>query len=122
MRDQFRLLLKNVDMVVNIRTARLLRQKGNLRDQLTHIIGTTPYLEHHPLGCQNGSSVVDTTQEHPSRDESCLRYKQIFPSPWLTGMEYEQKYSKLLQGICELRMDHNTTTLLACDPCPLSSE
>ena len=38
-RDQFNLLLKNVDMVVNIRTARILKPGVNLRDQLSHAIG-----------------------------------------------------------------------------------
>ena len=38
-KDQFNLLLKNVDMVVNIRTARVLKPGVNLRDQLSHAIG-----------------------------------------------------------------------------------
>ena len=105
-------------MVVNIRTARLLRQKGNLRDQLSHIIGSTSTnLQNDPVGSQTSSIAERIQGQQQGADKSCLRYKQIFPSPWLTDMEYERKYSKLLQGICELRMDHITTTLLACDPC-----
>ena len=101
-RDRFKLLLKNVDMLVNIRTARLLRPDANLRDQLSHVVGLK-----RP---QNGTS---NAVAPPSTSSNRLRVHQFFGSPWAEDRSYEEKYEALLQDIFELQMDHMTTTLLS---------
>merc|ERR1711884_479472 len=120
--DRFKLLLKNVDMVVNIRTARLLRPDINLRDQLSHVIGWRERLrlvdktEDKEV---NSNAVVPMDTSGPSSscsqnstDIKRLEVFQIFPTPWASDKQEEEQYEKLLQTIFELRMDHITTTLL----------
>ena len=83
-------------MVVNIRTARLLRPDINLRDQLSHVVGWRERLR---LGhksseemAENSNAVVPMDTSGPSsssqtpckstRDIKRLEVFQIFPTPW----------------------------------------
>lgn len=124
--DRFKLLLKNVDMVVNIRTARLLRPDINLRDQLSHVVGWRERLrlghKSSEVMVENSNAVVPMDTSGPSsssqtpckstRDIKRLEVFQIFPTPWASDKHGEEQYEKLLRIIFELRMDHITTTLL----------
>ena len=95
--DQFCLLLRNIDMIVNIRTARFLRPAANLRDRLADVTGV------HSNGPSNaGSSMITSMELH-----------QLFPSTWAANGPYEQQYAKLMKSIFELHMDTQTTTLLS---------
>ena len=95
--DQFCLLLRNIDMIVNIRTARFLRPAANLRDRLADVTGV------YSDGPSNaGSSMITSMELH-----------QLFPSTWAANGPYEQQYAKLMKSIFELHMDTQTTTLLS---------
>ena len=110
-------------MVVNIRTARLLRPDINLRDQLSHVVGWREKLRlgHKTsaltmAGNSNVMTPMDTSGPSPSSSNSNeikrLEVFQIFPTPWASDKQEEEQYEKLLRIIFELRMDHITTTLL----------
>eukprot|EP00093_Oithona_nana_P008822 08822.XXX_193514_195557_1 [CDS] Oithona nana genome sequencing. len=96
--DQFRLLLRNIDMIVNIRTARFLRPAANLRDRLADVTGV------HSDGPSNAGSASMITS---------MELQQLFPSTWAANGPYEQQYAKLMKNIFELHMDTQTTTLLS---------
>lgn len=130
--DRFKLLLKNVDMVVNIRTARLLRPDINLRDQLSHVLGLQNQARRPSIADNSGTSGPGGTSlegpdlgpnalvprghspsnQNTSKDINRLEVFQIFPTPWASDKQEEEQYEKLLREIFELRMDHVTTTLL----------
>lgn len=129
--DRFKLLLKNVDMVVNIRTARLLRPDINLRDQLSHVVGLQDGSSRRPsIADKSGTSGPGGTSlegpdfgpnalvprgpsnQNTSDNMKRLEVFQIFPTPWASDKHEEEQYEKLLRTIFELRMDHVTTTLL----------
>ena len=116
-------------MVVNIRTARLLRPDINLRDQLSHVVGlrndsssrrpsivdmsgsSGGTLSLEGPACEN--AVVPVSSAQRSQNEiKRLEVFQIFPTPWASDKQEEEQYEKLLRTIFELRMDHVTTTLL----------
>lgn len=103
--DRFKLLLKNVDMVVNIRTARLLRPDANLRDQLSHVVGS---------GGNGPKSICNSGSSTSSGNGSDKRLQvfQFFGNKWATDIKHEEKYEQLLKSIFELKMDRMTTTLL----------
>lgn len=93
--DQFTLLLRNVDMIVNIRTARFLRPAANLRDRLADVTGVhNVHSSGNPLNCS-------------------MELHQLFPSTWAANGPYEQQYAQLMKSIFELHMDTQTTTLLS---------
>jgi len=128
--DRFKLLLKNVDMVVNIRTARLLRPDINLRDQLSHVVGLQDPSRRPSIANKSGTSgpggtslegpdfgpnaLVPRGPSNQNTSEGLKRLEvfQIFPTPWASDKLEEEQYEKLLRTIFELRMDHVTTTLL----------
>ena len=132
-RDQFNLLLKNVDMIVNIRTARILKPGVNLRDQLSHAIGwnnrsfdqmALSYSSSNKSNNQSASSILGkltnggaggnkSDSVTSSNGGRRLELFQMFPSPWASTCEYEQKYNSLLKSIFDLNMDHMTTSLLS---------
>ena len=95
--DQFSLLLRNIDMIVNIRTARFLRPAANLRDRLADVTGI-----HSDGPSKAGSSMITS-----------MELQQLFPSTWAANGPYEQQYAKLMKSIFELHMDTQTTTLLS---------
>ena len=93
-------------MVVNIRTARLLRPNVNLRDQLSHAVGWKNRSAHkHP-------SISEKENSSSSSSTKRLEMFSLFPTPWAADKIYEEKYEKLLKTIFELKMDHFTTTLM----------
>lgn len=119
-------------MVVNIRTARLLRPDINLRDQLSHVVGLQQDLSRRPSiadksgtsgpggtsleGPDFGPNVLvprgGSSNQNTSEGLKRLEVFQIFPTPWASDKHEEEQYEKLLRTIFELRMDHVTTTLL----------
>ena len=116
-------------MVVNIRTARLLKPDINLRDQLSHVVGwreqsrQATIVDHNTTsgqgaisgpGSENKTALVPTSGGGGSNPTDIKRLEifQIFPTPWASDKQEEEQYEKLLQTIFELRMDHVTTTLL----------
>merc|ERR1719412_1020176 len=116
-KDQFNLLLKNVDMVVNIRTARVLKPGVNLRDQLSHAIGwRSRSFDQMALSFSSSPSTSQSFNQYatalPTPTNRRLELFQMFPSPWASNEEYEKKYSNLLKNIFDLNMDHMTTSLL----------
>lgn len=112
--DRFKLLLKNVDMVVNIRTARLLRPDTNLRDQLSHVVGG---INQPKSICSDGGSTSDASSSTGggggggNRDKR-LQVFQFFGNKWATDISHEERYEQLLKSIFELKMDLMTTTLM----------
>ena len=108
--DQKNLLLTNTDMLVNIRSARMLRPGFNLQDQLSVVYGGKKH-----FGEQN-------TVQHAKRTDSSsanmpikkrLEYQQIYSSPWASGEDEEKKFFSMMNTIFELQMDHTTTALVA---------
>ena len=80
-------------MVVNIRTARLLRPDINLRDQLSHVVGWRERLRLGHISSEENSNAVvpmDTSGPSSSSQTPCKSTKdikrlevfQIFPTPW----------------------------------------
>lgn len=98
--DQRDLLLHNTDMIVNLRSARLLRPGINLQAQINHATGG-PSLE-------NTTTSMDLFQ-CPER----LEYKQIFQSPWACDEKHEAQFASLMENLFHLEMDRTTTTLMA---------
>ncbi|XP_059087540.1 nuclear receptor ROR-alpha A-like [Tigriopus californicus] len=98
--DQRNLLLHNTDMIVNLRSARLLRPGINLQAQINHATGG-PSLE-------NTSTSMDLFK-CPER----LEYKQIFQSPWACDEKHEAQFASLMENLFHLEMDRTTTTLMA---------
>ena len=112
--DRFRLLAKNVDMLVSIRTARFLRHGVNLRDQLCAAF--------FPAASSSTSAAREAIEALTSSYYNNLKFKPFFPM--LTdNLKYEEKYCDQLRSICELHMDQCTSTLLTFmalfnDSCP----
>ena len=100
--DQKNLLLSNTDMLVNIRSARMLRPGFNLQDQLSIVFGAKN-------GAADSSPKCDTSKPLKKR----LEYKQVYSSPWASGEDEEQKFYAMMSTIFELQMDHTTTALIA---------
>eukprot|EP00095_Tigriopus_kingsejongensis_P007212 snap_masked-scaffold1268_size51707-processed-gene-0.2 protein:Tk07212 transcript:snap_masked-scaffold1268_size51707-processed-gene-0.2-mRNA-1 annotation:"vitamin d3 receptor b-like" len=98
--DQRSLLLHNTDMIVNIRSARLLRPGINLQAQVNHATGG-PSLE---PAC--ASMDLFKCQER-------LEYKQIFQSPWACDPHHEAQFASLMENLFHLEMDVTTTTLMS---------
>ncbi len=94
-------------MVVNIRTARVLRPGVNLRDQISHAIGWADRGQR-----QLAQSYSNSGSGSGSNSGSRLELSQIFQSPWASDEEYETKYSAMMKTVFDLNMDHNTTSLL----------
>lgn len=105
--DRFKLLLKNVDMVVNIRTARLLRPDTNLRDQLSHVVGG---INQPKSICSDGGSTSGASSS--TGGDKRLQVFQFFGNKWATDISHEERYEQLLKSIFELKMDLMTTTLM----------
>ena len=98
--DQKNLLLSNTDMLVNIRSARMLRPGYNLLDQLSVVYG-----KNKPLLDTSKTSVVPIKKR--------LEYKQVYSSPWASGEDEEQRFYSMMNTIFELQMDQTTTALIA---------
>ena len=92
--DQRQLLLSNTDMLVNIRSARLLRPGINLTSQICHATGQT-----------SGAMELFKSPER-------LEYRQIFQSPWACDAVHEDKFADLMESLFHLEMDKTTTTLM----------
>ena len=108
--DQFNLLLRNIDMIVNIRTARFLRPTANLRDRLADVTGV------------HTSTSSSLQRSNPT---TAMDLHQLFPSTWASNGPYEQQYSQLMKSIFDLHMDTQTTTLMsmmALFSCPIYVE
>ena len=100
--DQKNLLLSNTDMLVNIRSARMLRPGFNLQDQLSIVFGAKN-------SDADSSPKCDSSKPLKKR----LEYKQVYSSPWASGEDEEQKFYAMMSTIFELQMDHTTTALIA---------
>ena len=98
--DQKNLLLSNTDMLVNIRSARMLRPGYNLLDQLSVVYG-----KNKPLIDSSKTSVMPVKKR--------LEYKQVYSSPWASGEDEEQRFYSMMNTIFELQMDQTTTALIA---------
>jgi hypothetical protein len=96
--DQKNILLANQDMIVNIKSARVLRPGVNLRDQLIHVTGKQPE-----------ASIV---AYNPAQPETRMGYRQIFSVPWACHIEHEDKYRDLMESIFHLRMDQSSASLM----------
>ncbi len=101
-KDRKTLLLNNTDMVVNIRSARLLRPGHNLQAQLVHIVGGDG-----AVSPDSSTSDVATYQKPPR-----IEYRQIYQSPWAEGAEHEEKFASLMENLFHLEMDRTTTILM----------
>lgn len=100
--DQKQMLLSNADMVVNIRSARLLRPGQNLQTQLKHIVG----------GDGATSNMITTVQPY-QQEPSKIQYRQIYQSPWACDASHEEKFSSLMESLFHLQMDRTTTILMS---------
>ena len=98
--DQKNLLLSNTDMLVNIRSARMLRPGYNLVDQLSVVYG-----KNKPVAESSKTSVMPIKKR--------LEYKQVYSSPWASGEDEEQRFFSMMNTIFELQMDQTTTALIA---------
>ena len=106
--DQKNLLLSNTDMLVNIRSARMLRPGFNLLDQLSVVFGEKKtFLNPSIAKSMNNPSSAGL----PIKKR--LDYQQIYSSPWASGEDEEQKFFSMMNTIFELQMDHTTTALIA---------
>lgn len=103
--DQKNLLLSNTDMLVNIRSARMLRPGFNLLDQLSVVYG-----EKKPFVVPTASKSFGNSGM-PIKKR--LDYQQIYSSPWASGEDEEQKFFSMMNTLLELQMDHTTTALIA---------
>ena len=99
--DQKSLLLSNTDMLVNIRSARMLRPGYNLLDQLSVVYG-----KNKPLAESSKNTSVMPIKKR-------LEYKQVYSSPWASGEDEEQRFLSMMNTIFELQMDQTTTALIA---------
>jgi hypothetical protein len=109
--DQRHLLLANTDMIINVKTARVLRPGINLQDQLVNVTGwegTDKNGYDHVAGSGTGSFALggfargDRDMVAPERR---VEYKQIYTSPWASHACHEEKYARLMEGLFDLRMD-----------------
>lgn len=112
--DQRSLLLKNTDMIVNIRSARILRPGVNLQDQLQHAVGSA--LNKDTSGVtqmlQQGGGQVAAQGSSSGQPTRRLEYKQVFQSPWACDADHEEHFANLMSSIFELKMDKTTISLL----------
>ncbi|CAB4060545.1 RARA [Lepeophtheirus salmonis] len=95
--DQKKLLLNNVDMVVNIKTARYLHPNNNITEQFEIING------------KNNSEKSCTTSPATSNN---VYYQEIFKNPWCSSFEDKTQYKALMKAIFDLEMDEITIILL----------
>ena len=113
--DQRNLLICNTDMLVNIRSARMLRPGSNLQDQISVVFG----LQNNPSGSSSGvlsrsggAGAQGSSGKAGASDTSRLNYKQVYSSPWASGEDQEEKFFALMSNIFQLRMDQTTTALI----------
>jgi len=106
--DQKNLLLSNTDMLVNIRSARMLRPGFNLLDQLSIVYGEKKAFVD-PSESKSFSNPSSAGMPIKKR----LEYQQIYSSPWASGEDEEQKFFSMMNTIFQLQMDHTTTALIA---------
>ena len=95
------LLMTNTEMLVTIRSARMLRPGSNLVDQISVI-----------LGKQKVSNNQSISRGGESSDQR-ISYRQVFSNPWCSSEEVEQRFYQLMCNIFNLRMDKCTIVLLS---------
>ena len=105
--DQKNLLLSNTDMLVNIRSARMLRPGFNLQDQLSVVYGGKRELPHPTTSMSPKDSAPKKAFQRR------LEYQQVYSSPWASGEDQEKKFFAMMNSIFELQMDQTTTALIA---------
>ena len=91
------MLMTNTEMLVTIRSARMLRPGGNLQDQIAVILGKQKG--------ETSATAVDQTKR--------IHYRQIFSNPWCSSEEVEKRFYQLMCNIFDLRMDKCTIVLLS---------
>ena len=100
--DQRNLLLSNTDMLVNIRSARMLRPGHNLHDQMSVIFGRG-----------TDSLPLESFDQGKKTVQKRLEYKQVYSSPWASGEDQERMFFSMMNNIFSLKMDQKTTALMA---------
>ena len=100
LQDQKDLLMCNTEILVNIRSARILRPEYNLIEQLSIVIGKNPV-------------PVDSSKSSAVPIKKRLEYRQLYSSPWASEQKVEERFFFLMNNIFELQMDQITTTVLS---------
>ena len=94
--------MTNTEMLVTIRSARMLRPGSNLVDQISVILGKQKVTNNQPIGRGGGDS-----------NDQRISYPQVFSNPWCSSEEVEQRLYQLMCNIFNLRMDKCTIVLLS---------
>ena len=100
LQDRKNLLLFNTEMLVNIRSARILRPEYNLIEQLSIVFGKNPV-------------VVDSSKSSALPIKKRLEYRQLYSSPWASEQKEEERFFFLMNNIFELQMDQITTAIVS---------
>ena len=87
-------------MLVNIRSARILRPEYNLIEQLSIVFGKNP------IG-------VDSSKSSGLPIKKRLEYGQLYSSPWASEQKEEERFFFLMNNIFELQMDQITTAIVS---------
>eukprot|EP00095_Tigriopus_kingsejongensis_P012478 maker-scaffold323_size206388-snap-gene-1.16 protein:Tk12478 transcript:maker-scaffold323_size206388-snap-gene-1.16-mRNA-1 annotation:"hypothetical protein DAPPUDRAFT_304351" len=93
--DQQILLRCNTHMVVNLKSARMLKPSNDFQGQLC---------------LTNGSQPHNTNGQQSSKGR--LNYSQIFNSPWCCSADKEDEYKDLMEELFNLEMDDITSVLM----------
>ena len=104
--DQKSLLLSNMFILVNIRSASTLRPGFNLQDQLSAVYGGKRELPYPTTLMSSEASA--TKRALQTRRE----YQQVYSSPWTSGEDQDKRFFEMMNTILELQIDQTTTALI----------